>query len=262
MVFFINAHTSIETLAVPLIVLDWSSRRLARMCRSILSAEAQSPANAVNVLDWVKVCIWLLINPTQDSLPDETTTCLGRSSFNHGQQRLVCCVNEPYVRTGDLGRATSNRGDHRSPEAWTCGRETTGVGLTIYNSWRTDPPRRVPDCGSPIFSQRHSRFQVRSRRRGTQETHHATARLLDQAHTQLVETFVTNGHDEIEGMYTHKFSNSHVQVCNECQRHSVDGYQFYCRRRAYHGRCREEQHPDTWVVRNVLHRASTASLVW
>ena len=61
----IHAHALTEFFCCA-IVLDWSSRRLERTCRSNLSAEAQSAANAVDTLELVKVYSSLLINPTQD----------------------------------------------------------------------------------------------------------------------------------------------------------------------------------------------------
>ena len=39
----------------PLTTIDWQSRKLPRMCRSSLSAEAQSAAGAVDETEWVKV---------------------------------------------------------------------------------------------------------------------------------------------------------------------------------------------------------------
>ena len=39
----------------PVTVIDWSSKKLIRMCRSSLSAEAQSATIAVDELEWTKV---------------------------------------------------------------------------------------------------------------------------------------------------------------------------------------------------------------
>ena len=59
MVLLTHGNAPTESLPVPLIFLDWSSRRPERMCRSSLPAEAQSAANAVDMLDLVKEYISL-----------------------------------------------------------------------------------------------------------------------------------------------------------------------------------------------------------
>ena len=48
---------------MPLTLIDWHSRKLTRMCRSSLSAEAQAAAAAVDGLEWTKVFAAALVNP-------------------------------------------------------------------------------------------------------------------------------------------------------------------------------------------------------
>ena len=64
---------------MPLIMVDWSSKKLDRMCRSSLSAEAQAAANAVDSLEWTKVYISCLMNPYAEIKADETVRRLGIS---------------------------------------------------------------------------------------------------------------------------------------------------------------------------------------
>ena len=49
--------------ARPLVVIDWCSRKLPRMCRSSLSAEAQSGCIAVDALEWAKLFFAALLYP-------------------------------------------------------------------------------------------------------------------------------------------------------------------------------------------------------
>ena len=60
-------------------ILDWSSRKLDRKCRSSLAAEAQAAANAVDALEWTKVYVALILNPTLDPREDATMATLGNS---------------------------------------------------------------------------------------------------------------------------------------------------------------------------------------
>ena len=48
---------------MPLTLIDWHSRKLTRMCRSSLSAEAQAAAAAVDELEWIKVFATAMVNP-------------------------------------------------------------------------------------------------------------------------------------------------------------------------------------------------------
>ena len=76
-----SVNPLIESLAVPLIFLKMRSCRRQRVRRLSLSVEARSAANAVDMLTWFKVYASLLINPTQDLIPEEMTTSLGLSSL-------------------------------------------------------------------------------------------------------------------------------------------------------------------------------------
>ena len=55
LVCLVHAEALLVSLAVPLIFLDWSNRKLERMCRWTLSAGAQSAANAMDMQEWTKV---------------------------------------------------------------------------------------------------------------------------------------------------------------------------------------------------------------
>ena len=77
---FICSRLSMEQgRPMPLTIADWASRKLTRVCRSSLSAESQAAANAVDQLEWVKVYIAFLLDPTVDIRADETMHILGTS---------------------------------------------------------------------------------------------------------------------------------------------------------------------------------------
>ena len=57
----------------PLVVLDWASRRLRRVCRSSLAAEAQAACVSVDALEWTKLFIPLLIHPDRAADDEELT---------------------------------------------------------------------------------------------------------------------------------------------------------------------------------------------
>jgi hypothetical protein len=56
-----------------LIVADWASRKLRRICRSSLSAEAQAACITVDALEWTKIFISLLLRP--DVPADDESHC-------------------------------------------------------------------------------------------------------------------------------------------------------------------------------------------
>ena len=63
----------------PLVILEWTSRKQRRVCRSSLSSEAQSAADAVDALDFGKRSLSLIIDPTQKMTESATAARLGRS---------------------------------------------------------------------------------------------------------------------------------------------------------------------------------------
>ena len=194
------------------------------------------------MLDLVKEYISLQSNLTQDLLPKETITRVGRSPL----------VSVSIKKKRTAIEVTIARGFEV--------REAIVAGLTVYNSWRTDLSRRVPDSGSPIsfaktLTLSNTDPDYLASKKRTQQQHEETIRLWDQAQTQRVETSVADGHDEIDVRDAeHRILNSHVLICklDECERPAVDGYQFCCRRHAYQGRSPEEPHPNTRVVRHVF----------
>ena len=63
----------------PLTIIDWASRKLPRVCRSSLSAEAQTMSSAVDNLEWVKTLYGLMIWPGQRADNEEVMKWLGAS---------------------------------------------------------------------------------------------------------------------------------------------------------------------------------------
>ena len=63
----------------PLTVIDWSSRKLPRVCRSSLSAEAQIMTTAVDNLEWAKTMFGLMIWPSEGADSEQVMKWLGVS---------------------------------------------------------------------------------------------------------------------------------------------------------------------------------------
>ena len=63
----------------PLTIVDWASRKLPRVCRSSLSAEAQTMSSAVDNLEWVKTMYGLMIWPGERAGNEEVMKWLGAS---------------------------------------------------------------------------------------------------------------------------------------------------------------------------------------
>ena len=78
-IFLISEECLRAGSACPLVILDWSSKKLVRMCRSSLSAEAQSAANAIDMLEWTKVFLASILWPSIDLSADSTMHKLGVS---------------------------------------------------------------------------------------------------------------------------------------------------------------------------------------
>ena len=63
----------------PLTVIDWCSRKLPRVCRSSLAAEAQTMTSAVDNLEWVKMVFGLMIWPSEKADSEHVMKWLGVS---------------------------------------------------------------------------------------------------------------------------------------------------------------------------------------
>ena len=63
----------------PLTVVDWASKKLTRVCRSSLAAEAQTMATAVDQLEWSKTMFALMLWPNQQPNNEEIMKWLGES---------------------------------------------------------------------------------------------------------------------------------------------------------------------------------------
>jgi len=64
LIFVMNTARVEDGNPSPLVVLDWSSKRLTRVSRSSLSSEAQAAANGVDALGWAKAVFALALDPT------------------------------------------------------------------------------------------------------------------------------------------------------------------------------------------------------
>ncbi len=104
----------------PLVVLGWASRKLTRVCRSSLAAEAQAACVAVDELKWAKISILLILHPVKKADDEELCRALGASpvvtdeSALYGTSRTESAglgfAEENGDRAEDLGRAHGGLG--------------------------------------------------------------------------------------------------------------------------------------------------------
>ena len=81
MLMFLSSQAELDSCEpFPLTILDWSSKKLVRMCRSSLSAEAQSATIAVDELEWSKVFFAAMVNPYVPIQDDATMHKFGGSA--------------------------------------------------------------------------------------------------------------------------------------------------------------------------------------
>ena len=81
MMMFLSSQAELDSRdPFPLTIVDWSSKKLTRMCRSSLSAEAQSATIAVDELEWTKVFMAAMVDPNVPIQNDETMLKFGVSA--------------------------------------------------------------------------------------------------------------------------------------------------------------------------------------
>ena len=109
---------------MPIIVLDWSSKKLVRTCRSSLAADAQSATNGVDTLEWVKVYVSLAMDPTQPPEDDATMAKLGSSPFITDARALYDAARPATARLGIAEKRTAievniiNQRMHAAKACW------------------------------------------------------------------------------------------------------------------------------------------------
>ena len=79
LIFLATDEATKDGYPMPLIVIDWASKKLPRVSRSSLSSEAQSGATAVDALEWAKTMLALIINPTLNPADSATARTTGES---------------------------------------------------------------------------------------------------------------------------------------------------------------------------------------
>ena len=92
---------------VPLIILDWSSKKLDRVARSSLSAEAQSGGVAVDHLDWFKTFFVSTFFPDADLKDQELGRLLGRSPVITDAKALFDAAKKSSAGRGLLEKRTA-----------------------------------------------------------------------------------------------------------------------------------------------------------
>ena len=77
---FVAGHEEIEAgYAMKLSILDWCSKKLQRICRSSLSAEAQAATHAIDALEWTKVFWAAMLWPGVPIEEEDTMKKIGSS---------------------------------------------------------------------------------------------------------------------------------------------------------------------------------------
>ena len=79
MIFLTTDEAITDGYPMPLVVIDWASKKLPGVSRSSLSSEAQSGATAIDALEWVKTMWVLIMDPTRDPSAEATPKCAGQS---------------------------------------------------------------------------------------------------------------------------------------------------------------------------------------
>ena len=79
LIFVTNSEELNGNKPFPLTVIDWASKRLTRVCRSSLAAEAQTMAMAIDSLEWLKSMFALMVWPNQKPDNEEIMKWLGES---------------------------------------------------------------------------------------------------------------------------------------------------------------------------------------
>ena len=79
LVFLCNHEELSSEKPMPLTILQWQSKKLQRICRSSLSAEAQAAAAAVDELEWSKIFMACVVDPTLDIGSTEALRKFGTS---------------------------------------------------------------------------------------------------------------------------------------------------------------------------------------
>ena len=87
----------------PLTVVDWASKKLTRVCRSSLAAEAQTMATAVDQLEWTKTMFALMIWENQRPDNEDVMKWLGespvitdaRALYDASSRRSAAMVQQP-----------------------------------------------------------------------------------------------------------------------------------------------------------------------
>ena len=79
LIFVATEEEMSGTKPFPLTVVDWASKKLTRICRSSLAAEAQTMATAVDQLEWTKTMFALMVWPNQKPDNEDVMKWLGES---------------------------------------------------------------------------------------------------------------------------------------------------------------------------------------
>eukprot|EP00434_Breviolum_minutum_P015613 symbB.v1.2.013753.t1/scaffold976.1/size149240/6 len=78
-VFAINEERIQDGKPTPLVILDWSSKKLPRKARSSLAAEVQAGSAGTDQLEWIKVFLTLIWHGEWSAVAEETARWLGKS---------------------------------------------------------------------------------------------------------------------------------------------------------------------------------------
>ena len=89
-----------------LVILDWASKKLVRICRSSLAGEAQAAANAVDALEFAKTMLTTMLFPNMQLTGAEMLQVLGRSPCITDCKALYDAANSQAAAGGLTERRT------------------------------------------------------------------------------------------------------------------------------------------------------------
>lgn len=128
--------------AMPLIVLEWASKKLPRVCRSSLAAEVQAAALGVDNFEWAKIFLTMLLRPGMLPDSEETARCLGESVLVTDCKGLYDASRSKSAGAGLAEKrsaielmSVNDRLQHLQAQwFWTSARQQVADGLTKISS--------------------------------------------------------------------------------------------------------------------------------
>ncbi|CAK0898077.1 unnamed protein product [Prorocentrum cordatum] len=106
MIFVIEDARIDDGQPTQLVIVDWASKKLMRICRSSLAGEAQSAANAVEALEFAKTMLTTMLFPTMQLTGTQMLQILGRRPCMTDCKALFDAANSQAATGGLTERRT------------------------------------------------------------------------------------------------------------------------------------------------------------